>query len=307
MLPTRDDILTARDLVRPHLRRTPCIDFRLPSGDVVALKLELLQHSGSFKPRGAFATVLSQASPPELLVAASGGNHGLAVAHVGRQLGIPASIFVPSNAPGTKVARLRSYGARVHQVGATYAEALDASADEAKKPGALAVHAYDAIGTVTGQATIGVEISEQSSPDTILVAVGGGGLMGGVASWFRGNVGIVGVEPTTCNALAAAYEQGGPAAVTPSGIAADSLGASVLGDLAWEAAQAADVASVLVSDEHIAAARDLLWRELRVAAEPGGATALAALLSGAYTPSYRERITVIVCGGNTDPGDLPLD
>ncbi len=307
MVPTRDDILTARDLVRPHLRRTPCMDYRLPSGDVVALKLELLQHSGSFKPRGAFATVLSQPSPPELLVAASGGNHGLAVAHVGRKLGIPASIFVPSNAPETKVARLRSYGAQVHQAGATYAEALAASADEAGRPGALAVHAYDAIGTVTGQATIGVEIAEQSSPDTVLVAVGGGGLMGGVASWFRGNVNIVGVEPRTCNTLAEALEHGGPTTVDPSGIAADSLGASRLGGLAWEAAEAADVTSVLVSDEDIATARELLWRELRLAAEPGGATALAALLSGAYAPAYRERITVIVCGGNTDPGDLPLD
>ncbi len=307
MVPTRDEILTARDLVRPHLRRTPCLDYRLPGGDVVALKLELLQHTGSFKPRGAFATVLSQESPPGRLVAASGGNHGLAVAHVGRRLGIPASIFVPRTAPEAKVARLRSYGADVHQVGQTYAAALEASRSEAQRPGSLSVHAYDAPGTIRGQATIGVEIAEQSSPDTVLVAVGGGGLIGGVASWFRGTVRVVGVEPRTCNALDAAMTHGGPTPVDPTGVAADSLGASRLGDLPWEAARQTGVRSVLVGDDDIRAARERLWRDLRLVAEPGGATALAALLSGAYTPAYRERVTVIVCGGNCDPGDLPLD
>lgn len=307
MVPTRDEIITARDLVRPHLRRTPCLDYRLPNGDVVALKLELLQHTGSFKPRGAFATVLSQDEPPERLVAASGGNHGLAVAHVGNQLGIPASIFVPRTAPAAKVARLRSYGADVHQVGTRYAEALDASRHESERPGSLSVHAYDAPGTVRGQGTIGIEITEQSSPDTVLVAVGGGGLIGGVASWFRGTVNVVGVEPETCNALDAALTHGGPTQVDPTGIAADSLGASTLGEISWQAVQQTGVRSVLVSDDDIRAARELLWRDLRLVAEPGGATALAALVGGAYAPAYRERVTVIVCGGNSDPSDLPLD
>ena len=307
MVPTRDDILTARNLIRPHIRRTPCMDLRLPDGQVAALKLELLQHTGSFKPRGAFTTVLSQKQQPQTLVAASGGNHGLAVAYVGLRLGIPASIFVPETAPAPKVARLRSYGAQVHQVGSTFAEALDASQDEADRPGALSVHAYDAPGTVTGQGTIGVEISEQTSPDTVLVAVGGGGLIGGVASWFKEGTRIVGVEPRTCNALHAAQAAAGPVKVNPSGVAADSLGSSILGSIAWEALQAAGAMSVLVDDEDILAARELLWRETRLVAEPGGATALAALLSGAYRPARNERVTVIVCGSNSDPRDLPLD
>ncbi|TWP37915.1 threonine/serine dehydratase [Leekyejoonella antrihumi] len=307
MWPTRDDILAARGLIRTHIRRTPCMDLRLPSGRTIALKLELLQHTGSFKPRGAFTTVLSQEHPPSALVAASGGNHGMAVAYVGQRLGIPASIFVPETAPATKVARLHAYGARVHQVGNTFAEALTASREEAGRPGTLAIHAYDAMGTVTGQGTIGVEIEEQTSPDTVLVAVGGGGLIGGVASWFRDGARIVGVEPQTCNALNAALAASGPVQVNPTGVAADSLGASMLGEIAWEALQAASIRSVLVGDDDIAAARELLWRETRLVAEPGGATALAALLSGAYEPAYRERVTVIVCGSNCDPSDLPLE
>jgi threonine dehydratase len=270
----------------------------------VVLKLELLQHTGSFKPRGAFTTVLSAGRRPDRLVAASGGNHGLAVAHVGRVLGIPARIVVPGTAPEIKVRRLRALGADVVQAGTTYAEALAESAEAAAGPGALGIHAYDAPGTVAGQGTVGRELEEQARPDTVLVAVGGGGLMGGVATWFDGTVRIVAVEPRTSNALHQALAAGRPVVTTPTGVAADSLGASTVGDIAFEVARRAGVESVLVDDAAVVDARAWLWREVRVAAEPGGAAALAALLSGAYVPAGGERVAVIVCGANADPATL---
>lgn len=301
--PTRQQITTARERVGDRVRRTPVLDVEI-GGRPVTLKLELLQHTGSFKPRGAFNSVLSASATPTTLVAASGGNHGLAVAHVGAVLGIPARIFVPTTAPAVKVARLHALGADVQQVGDRYAVALQASAEAAAQPGALAVHAYDGLPTVTGQGTLAAELAEQSEADTVLVAVGGGGLMGGVASWNAGHRKVVAVEPHGCPTLHTALAAGRPVPTTPSGLGADSLGASVIGEVGFAAARAADVESVLVSEADLVSARRWLWSTARVAAEPGGAAALAGLLSGAYRPAVGERVAVIVCGGNADPADL---
>ena len=306
-VPTYDDIRRASDLVAPHIRRTPVTDIEI-CGRPVTLKLELLQHAGSFKVRGAFHSVLSALERPHRLVAASGGNHGMAVAHVGHVLGIPTSIFVPRSAPEVKVRAIASLGAEVKQVGATYAEALADSLEVGARPGGLALHAYDSFATVTGQATLGAEIAEQlPAVDTVVLAVGGGGLCAGVT---RGVVGtrrearVVGVEPETCPTLHTALERGGPVDVQVGGVAADSLGASRLGEIAFATAQEHQTRSLLVSDEAIVEARRWLWRTARLAAEPGGATALAALLSGGYVPRDGERVCVIVCGGNADPADL---
>ena len=306
--PTRDGIAAAYEVIRPHVRHTPATDVMLPSGPLVTLKLELLQHTGSFKPRGAFTTVLTATERPRTLVAASGGNHGLAVAYVGRTLGIPARVFVPETAPQAKVSRLRALGAEVTQVGQVYADALIASAEAAAEPGTMTLHAYDAPATVTGQGTLGLELDEQTDAETVLVAVGGGGLIGGIASWFAGTgTRVVAVEPEGCDALATALEAGHPVATHPTGIAVDSLGASTIGSICFAIARATGMPAVRVSDDAIRAARTWLWRELRLAAEPGGATALAALLSGAWQPEDGERVAVVVCGANADPSDLPLD
>lgn len=301
--PSREQIEQARDRIGQHVRRTPVLEVEL-DGRPLTLKLELLQHTGSFKPRGAFNSVLSAPQRPEMLVAASGGNHGLAVAHVGRTLGIPAEIFVPRTAPAIKVTALRALGAHVHQGGDRYAEALQASQELADSPGALAVHAYDSFATVCGQGTLGAELEEQTPSDTVLVAVGGGGLIGGVTSWYAGRVRVVAVEPRSAPTMHAALAAGWPVPVSPSGLAADSLGASVIGEIGLAAAQGTGVRSLLVDDDDIQAARRWLWREARIAAEPGGATALAAVRSGAYRPEPGERVSVVVCGANADPGDL---
>jgi len=306
-LPTYDDIRRARELVAAHVRRTPVMDIEV-GGLPVALKLELLQHTGSFKVRGAFNSVLSAPERPSRLVAASGGNHGMAVAHVGHTLGVPTSIFVPRSAPEVKVRAIAALGAEVSQVGATYAEALAASLEVAARPGALALHAYDAFATVTGQATLGAEIADQlPDVDTVVLAVGGGGLCAGVTRGLAGalpEADVVAVEPDTCPTLHAALEGGGPVDVQVGGVAADSLGASRLGELAYATAREHQTRSLLVSDEEIVEARRWLWRTARLAAEPGGATAVAALLSEAYVPRDGERVCVIVCGGNADPSDL---
>lgn len=304
-VPSRAEIERAARLIEGHVRRTPVIEVQW-EGHQLALKLELLQHTSSFKPRGAFTNVLGAATPPTRLVAASGGNHGLAVAHVGQVLGIPTDIVVPQTAPAVKVAGIRRRGATVHQTGATYAEAAALAANLALESGATAIHAYDSHPTVTGQGTLGRELDEQTRADTVLVAVGGGGLMGGVAAWWAGRARIVAVEPERCPTLHDALAAGHPVDVTPSGLASDSLGASRIGEIGYAAAVTARAESVLVDEAAITQAREWLWRELRLAAEPGGAAAMAALLSGAYVPGEGERVAVIVCGGNADPGDLPL-
>ena len=297
-VPTRDDISTAAARISGLVRRTPVVDL-----DGITLKLEMLQHAGSFKPRGAFNTVLAQPSPPARLVAASGGNHGLAVAHVGASLGIPTDIFVPEIAAPVKVAAIRDRGATVHQGGADYAAALAASETLAGEDGVLAIHAYDAPLTLAGQGTVAMELSEQAPDlDVVVVAVGGGGLIGGIAAWYADTgTQVVAVEPERCPAMRDAMSAGKPVPAPVGGIAADALGATQVGQLGFAAAR--DAESLLVSEEDIAAARRTLWRELRLAVEPAGATAYAALQTGAV--DFRDqRVGVIVCGGNTDPFDL---
>jgi threonine dehydratase len=271
----------------------------------VTLKLELLQHTGSFKPRGAFNRILSSQVPTAGVIAASGGNHGLATAFAARSLGHRAEIFVPEISSPVKVARLRGYGAAVNVGGASYAEAFTASEARVKETGALVVHAYDQPEVLAGQGTVGREFERQAPGlDTILVAVGGGGLIGGVAAWYQGRARIVGVEPEAAPSLARALEAGAPVDVAVGGVAADSLGAKRVGSLMFAVAQKHVECVVLVADDAIRAAQRALWETLRIAAEPGGATALAALLSGTYKPKSGERVGVLVCGGNVDPAQL---
>jgi threonine dehydratase len=303
-IPTYDDIRRAAELVGPWVRRTPVLDVDV-DGRTVTLKLELLQHAGSFKVRGAFTNVLSAPEPPRRLVAASGGNHGLAVAYAGHALGIETLVFVPSTAPEVKVRAIAGLGAQVTQVGTTYAEALEASLEAAEQPGVLALHAYDSWATVAGQGTLGLELAGQVPDlDTVLVAVGGGGLVSGVAGALAGQASVVGVEPTTCPTLHTALAEGGPVRVEVGGVAADALGASRLGDIAFASATRLETGSVLVEDDAIREARQWLWDHVRLAAEPAGAAALGALLTGAYAPHEDERVCVIVCGGNADPTGL---
>jgi threonine dehydratase len=302
-VPTYDDIRRAGELVAPWVRRTPVLDVEV-DGRTVSLKLELMQHAGSFKVRGAFTNVLSAPERPAALVAASGGNHGLAVAYAGHALGIETRIFVPLTAPVVKVRAIAALGAEVNQIGDTYAEALEASREAASHPGVLALHAYDGWATVAGQGTLGLELAEQVPDlDTVLVAVGGGGLISGVANALP-EAAVVGVEPTSCPTLHAALDHDGPVQVGVGGVAADALGASRLGDIAYATLTRLGTRSVLVSDDAIVKARRWLWTHARVAAEPAGAAALAALLSGAHVPADGEQVCVIVCGGNADPAGL---
>lgn len=303
-----DDIERAAARIAPHVRETPVMALErhaFGSAAAVTLKLELLQHTGSFKPRGAFNRILSSQVPAAGVIAASGGNHGLATAFAARALGHKAEIFVPEISSPVKIARLRDYGAVVNVGGASYAEAFTASEKRVKETGALVVHAYDQPEVLAGQGTVGREFERQSPElDTILVAVGGGGLIGGVAAWHQGRTKIVGVEPEAAPTLARALEAGAPVDVATGGVAADSLGAKRVGGLMFAVAQKHIEHVVLVTDDAIRAAQCALWDSLRIAAEPGGATALSALLSGAYKPRADERIGVLVCGGNVDPSQL---
>ena len=270
-------------------------------------KLEYLQHAGSFKTRGMFSRILAAqqrgAVPVAGVVAASGGNAGLAVAYAARRLGVPAEVFVPVTAPPVKVAKLATLGARVVQVGNEYAEAYAAAL---ARTDALFCHAYDEPDLVAGHGSLGVELLAQlpSGFDTVLVAVGGGGLMAGVASALHGSARVIAVEPETIPTLHSALAAGGPVDVAVSGIAADSLGARRVGQIAYATAVGAGVGSVLVSDRAVIEARRRLWDEHRIVVEHGTAAALAALISGAYRPAPGERVVVLLCGANTDPGDL---
>jgi threonine dehydratase len=300
----RDQIIRTYKLIRPHVRRTPAIevdgaDFGLP-GISLLLKLELLQHSGSFKARGAMTHLLVRKVPPIGVVAASGGNHGAAVAFAAHRVGVSARIFVPKVSSTSKIERIRSYGAELVIVGDRYADSLAASQEWAAESGAMQVHAYDQIETLLGQATVGLELEEQEPGlDSLLVAVGGGGLIGGIAAWYAGRLKIIGVEPDAAPTLAMALEAGHPVDAPAGGIAADSLAPKRVGELMFPVAQSHIDRVTLVPDEAIEAAQEALWRVLRIAAEPGGAAAFAALLSGKYQPKSGERVGVVICGGNT--------
>ena len=305
---SRDAIAATYALIRPYVRTTPVIavaggDFGFP-GIPLSLKLELLQHSGSFKARGAFANVLSRDIPPAGIVAASGGNHGAAVAYAAMTLGIKATIFVPSASSPAKQDRIRSYGADLVLAGERYDDALRASAAFIATSGALGIHAFDQRETLLGQGSVGLEFERQAEIDTLLVAVGGGGLIGGVAAWYRGAVKIVGVEPEAAPTLARAFAAGEPVDAPAGGLAADSLAPRQVGQLMFPIAKAFVDRVALVPDDAIRAAQAALWSHLRIVSEPGGAAALAALLCGAYVPRPGERVGVLVCGANTTAVDF---
>ena len=305
---TPREIEAAATRIAGRVRRTPVMTVAGPEFGLrypVTLKLELLQHAGSFKPRGAFNRLLSAQLPASGAIAASGGNHGAAVAYAAQQLGVPAEIFVPELTPRAKLDRIASYGARLIQGGATYAEALAASRERQRETGALEVHAYDHADVLAGQGTLGREI-EQDAPELthILVSVGGGGLIGGIAGWYAGRTEVVAVEPELCPSLHQALAAGSPTAAPVGGVAADSLGARQVGGLMFEVARRHVRTSVLVSDAAIREAQRALWDGLRLIAEPGGATAFAALHSAAWTPPEGARVGVVVCGANADPATI---
>ena len=304
---TRDDVLAAQDRIAGRVRRTPLL---APAGrDHLWLKCEHLQHCGVFKTRGAFNRQLAALEHGELgdagIVVASGGNAGLAHAFAARELGIRATVFVPQAAPEVKVQRILAYGADVRRVGAEYAEALEAAVAHGRAEGATFAHAYDQPEIAAGAGTLAEEVlDDEPAIDTIVVAVGGGGLYAGVAAAVRGRARVVAVEPERIPTLHDAIAAGRPVAVEVSGVTADSLGARRVGDLAFAAQQAESPIPVLVGEEDIVAARAHLWREYRIASEHGAATAMAALLSGAYVPASDERVAVVICGANTDPATL---
>jgi threonine dehydratase len=303
---TCETIAEAHGRIASAIRLTPVIEVKVVGATVpVCLKLECLQHTGSFKPRGAFSNLIGADIPAIGVAAASGGNHGAAVAFAAREFGVPAHIFVPRPTPPAKLARIASYGAEIVLAGERYGEAFERSQAFVARTGALAVHAYDSLATLNGQGTIGLELQQQASDlDTVLVAVGGGGLIGGIAAWYHGGPKVVGVESQACNTLHAAMAAGRPVDIKPSGYAVDSLGAARIGSLAFAIARQAVDRVVLVSDADIAEAQAWLWDTVRLLTEPGGATAFAALLSGAYAPEPGERVGIIVCGANTDPAQL---
>nr|WP_218852699.1 threonine/serine dehydratase [Spelaeicoccus albus] len=302
--------MTANGRIAGHVRTTPMAEVADPALPGVGwFKCEYMQRGGSFKLRGAFNRILSARDDgtldPEVgIVAASGGNAGLANALAAAELGVPAHVFVPETAPQPKVDKLRACGARLHQVGTEYAHAFEASQEHTARTGAIFCHAYDQPEIAAGAGTLAVEALRQSDDaiDTFVVAVGGGGLMAGVAT--AGGARVVGVEPTRIPTLRSALEAGKPVDIEVGGIAADSLGARRIGDIGFDAATSSDVTSVLVPDDAIREARTWLWNTYRIALEYGAACAVAAIYSGAYTPSAGERVAVVLCGANTDVSDL---
>jgi len=291
-------------IIRPHVRRTPVIEvngdeFGLPA-TTLTLKLELLQHSGSFKARGAFANVLTREVPEAGVVAASGGNHGAATAYAAMKLGKRAKIFVPSVSSPAKIQRIREYGADLAIEGDRYADALAASEAWAQQTGAMPIPAFDQNETIQGQGTLGLELEQQAADiDTVLVSVGGGGLIAGIAAWYAGRVKVVGVEPLASPTLTKAFEAGHPVDAEAGGLAADSLAPRRVGERVFPIVQKYARQTVLVSDDAIANAQARLWRGLRIVAEPGGAAAFSAILSGAYKPTAGERVAIVISGGNT--------
>ena len=306
--PDREQIEAAFERVSPYIRRTPVLSVAAGTFGVDApldLKLELLQVTGSFKPRGAFNRMLTADVGPAGVVAASGGNFGLAVGHAARTLDHRAEIFVPSSSPATKIERVRSTGAQVQVIDGFYDDASAAARERHDATGAVWMHPFDQTEVVAGQGTIGLELSEQTpNLDTVLVSVGGGGLIAGIASWFGGDVRVVAVEPETSRCMGAALESGRPVDVPVSGIAADSLGTRRVGTIAFEVARMRVDRCLTVSDDAIRAAQRAIWNELHQLAEPGGAAALAAVMTGAYRPEPEERVVVLVCGCNADPAPV---
>jgi len=303
-LVSRDAIAGTYERIRPHVRRTPVLavdggDFGL-NGVSLVLKLELTQHAGSFKTRGAFANLLGRTVPAAGVAAASGGNHGAAVAYAAMRLGHQARIFVPTISSPAKVARIRAYGADLELTGAVYAEALAACESWTAASGALSIHAFDQPETMLGQGSVGLELeSEAPDLDTLLVAVGGGGLIAGIAAWYAGRIRIVGVEPRLAPTLTMALAAGEPVDAPTGGIAADSLAPRRIGVRVFPIVRRHVERCVLVEDADIGKAQRALWEQARIVAEPGAAAPLAALLGGAYAPAKGERVGLLVSGANT--------
>lgn len=306
---SRTEIQDAGRSIATHVRRTPVMALEEKAFGIDArifLKLEFLQHTGSFKPRGAFNCILNSNVRLAGVIAASGGNHGAAVAYAAQKLGHHAEIFVPSITPPNKVERLRAYGAAVNITGRDYDDALAASRERAAETAAVPIHAYDDQRVLAGQGTLGMELEEQvRGLDSVLVAVGGGGLIGGVAAWYQDRVRVISVEPERAASLHRSMAAGQVVEVETGGVAADSLGARRVGQLMFSIAKRFVSQSLLVTDDQIIAAQKALWQHLRVIAEPGGATALAALLSGVYSPHAGERVGVVLCGGNAELSKFP--
>ena len=300
-----DQVQAAYSRIAGRVRRTPVLAAPEEGSDVV-LKLELLQHTGSFKPRGAFNRVLSESEIPDAgVIAASGGNHGAALAHVAARLGLRCEIFVAEVTPEIKRRNIARWGADVVVGGPLYQDALEASLRRAEETGALEVHAYDHPMTVAGQGTMAMEIDEQvGAVGTVLMAAGGGGFIAGAAAWWEGRVDLVCVEPEGSAAVAAALEAGRPVDVEVESVAADSLGARRVGDAPFEAIQKGVTRSALVPDDAIRDAQRHLWKQYRLVAEPGGATALAAVRAGVVRPERPGAVVVVVCGANTDPSSV---
>lgn len=302
---TRADITRVHEVIRPWIRQTPVL--HVTGADVglapfpLTLKLEFVQHGGSFKARGAFTNLLTREIPPAGVVAASGGNHGVAVAYAAKQRGVPARIFVPTISSPAKIDRIRAHGAHVEITGERYADALEASERYAAESGALPIHAYDQIETLLGQGTLARELSEQApAAATVFVAVGGGGLIGGVAAWYAGtNTRVVGVEPAAAPTLSEALKAGKPVDAPAGGVAADSLAPRQVGALMLPIAEQHVDRVLLVEDDEIVRAQAVLWDTFRMLVEPGGAAAFAALLARRYSPAPDEHVAVILCGGNT--------
>ncbi|SMC58661.1 threonine/serine dehydratase [Rhizobium sp. RU36D] len=308
---TPERIAETASRIIPFVRQTPVLSVNLADFGMepmpVDLKLECLQHSGSFKVRGAFSGLLGEAVPDAGVVAASGGNHGAAVAYAAQKLGVAATIFVPSITSPAKLDRIRSYGAELVVGGERYADALAVSEEFARKTGARPIHAFDDVTTLLGQGTLGREIEEQLPEiTTLLVAVGGGGLIGGVSAWYQSRIKIVAVEPEGAPTLHMALQAGHPVDAPTEGIAADSLAPKQVGGRVFEIARQHVGQSVLVTDQAIRDAQIACWNTLRMVLEPGGAAAFAALLSGAYKPDPNERVAVLLCGANTDGSQLPI-
>jgi threonine dehydratase len=296
------DVHAAAERIAGRVRRTLVLELGEMRGASVVAKLELLQHTGSFKPRGAFNKLLSSEVPPAGVIAASGGNFGSAVAYAARDIGVPAEIFIPSTSPETKIARVRDYGAQVTIVDGYYAEAQGALTERQAETGALLMHPFDQPEVVAGQGTIGIELDQQvPDVDTVLVAIGGGGLIAGIAAWFAQRVRVVGVEPVLCATMTAALEAGEPVVGEVGGVAADSLGSARVGDNVFPIVRDQVNRVVLVDDDAIREAQRTYWDEYRMIVEPGGAAALAALRSGAYAPDAGERVVVLTSGANCDP------
>jgi threonine dehydratase len=309
---SRDDIRRCYEVIRPYIRRTPVVQVELSELDESApvlpaatLKLEQLQCAGSFKARGAFTNLLLRDVPAAGVVAASGGNHGVAVAYAARRRGVPAKIFVPTVSAPAKIERIRRLGADLVVTGDRYADALAAAQEWVRSSGALSVHAYDQRETILGQGTVGLELAEQAGAlDTVLVPVGGGGLISGVASWFTGDVRVIGVEPDGAPTLSYARAEGRPVDAPAGSVAADALAPRQVGELVFPITQAYVDDVVFVDDASILAAQRALWQAFRIAAEPAASVGIAALLAGAYKPAPGEQVAVVISGANMSPSRL---